>query len=243
MLRGWGFVARHIEEERFCLISSHQNVETFMRNTVRTLRLINAVKDVIIADEHLNLESIQNLNKPCVVLYNNVYTQRHVIWLLYKLLHIPQCIVLLVSPFITAVPPSFLAIIPCILWEKSYFTSVPYIASRCPMINKFMEQDRMVLMQQGQSPVLCNGRRNVCCKLNLELFEHEGHTLQLVIHMQRQFRAKRFYATVIQQAVKEWLYRPQTCLGQKIVYRLNCCQKIKEEWYPVSRFAQTTRNV
>ena len=225
--RGWGFVARHIAKERFCLISSSAKADDMCHTTINTLQLLGFVDNVVQVDDTFNLEHVRGMRKPCVVFHMNGYTQRHLLWLVNILLLLPECVVILVTLFITAVPEFLLQKLNCIVWDQPYHVSVPFIALRCPMIKKFMTQDRRALRVRG--PLLCNGNTNLCCLLDVEVYDviREALTWQLVVKAQRRFRARRLCATVIQQAVKKWLYDPQSILGKHIVQRLTLSYQVK----------------
>ena len=224
MSKGWAFVARHVARERICLLSSQSNVEDMLLKLIKTLKLLGIVENVIVVDDNVSFSAVCDKRKPCVVLDTaSVYTQRHSIWILYRLLYIPDSVVVLVSSFITAVPQSFLQFVPCLLWEKPYWVHLPHISGRCPIIKKLMEQERSAFLGGGH--VLCIGRRNVCCKVDLG--NSEALVCQTVVKAQRRFRSKRLCAIVIQQAVKQWLYRPQSSLGKQIVERLTSSCQVK----------------
>lgn len=225
--RGWGFVARHIAKERFCLISSSAKAEAMCQTTIKTLQLLGLVNNVVQVDETFDLEQVRNMSKPCVVFYMNGYAQRHLLWMVSILLLFPDCIVILVTLFITAVPEFLLHKLNCILWDQPYHVSVPFIALRCPMIKKFMIQGRRALRVRG--PMLCNGNTDLCCLLDVDVYDviREALVWQLVVRAQRRFRARRLCATVIQQAVKQWLYSPHSSLGKHIVDRLTLSCRVK----------------
>jgi hypothetical protein len=227
MSKGWGFVARHVARERVCLLSSQANVEDMLMKLIKTLKLLSIVENVIVVDDNVSFSAVCNIEKPCVVLDTSCgYTQRHSIWILYRLLYIPDCVVLLISSFITAVPESFLQFTPCLLWEKPYWVHLPYIARSSSIVKKFMEQERRAFCGDGH--VFCIGRRNVCCKVELDdTCLTEALVSQRVVKAQRRFRSRRLCVIVIQQAVKQWLYRPQSTLGKQIVERLTSSCQVK----------------
>jgi hypothetical protein len=226
MSKGWVFVARHVARERVCMLSSPTNVESMLTDLMTTLKLLGIIETVVTVDDNFSLSVVDSVQRPCVVFNTQtVYTQRHIIWLMYKLLYIPNCIVLLITPFITAVPESFLQFIPCLLWNKPHWVNMPHIASKCPIIKKFTERECDAF--EGKGHVLCIGRRNICCKVDLDAYLPEALVWQTVVAAQRRFRARRFYATVIQRFVKEWLYRPHSTLGKHIVERLTLSCQVK----------------
>ena len=229
MSRGWAFVARQIERERLCLVSSVQHSTSMLTLLLKTLKVMGIIQHVIVdLDDELYDGLHDSLwhssEKLCFVFYSdNSNVQRiHELYTLYK----NKYILLVVTRYLTSVPVVLLPLVPCMLWEMSYFISVPFVANYCPMIKRFMDDHRMALLYQG--PIFCSSSFNLCCPLNLpgineRLFTFSIH--ELFTPSQRRFRKKRTSVMVIQRAVKEWLYRPEVCLGQKIVYRLNCCQK------------------
>lgn len=220
MFKSWGFVARHIARERFCLLSSPHNSHSLQHNVIKTLKLLGFVNSVVIADELFVPDSVTNMSKPCVLFYMNGNIQRHIIWMLYKLFQIQNCIVFLVSQCVTLVPDFLLRNMTCILWDKPQHTSIEYVAQNCPMINKFFRQLRRALLDQG--PVLCIGNKNICCTLDFEVYTILKDVLfwQIIVGKQRQFRKNRVSAIVIQRAVKQWLYRPQSKWSHHIIQRL-----------------------
>jgi len=224
--RGWGFVARHIDQERFCVLSSAQNMDYLLQNTVQALLLKGVVDKVFIVGRD-NMD-VLTCTRPCIVYY--VDKNPHSLLNMYNFfLDLQSCnyIVLLVTPYMTAIPDLFQPLISCIIWDVSYYTNVPLIAMHCPMIKKFMLQGREALLKQGL--ILCNGQKNMCCCLDLApLFYESEWERRIVIPLQRRFRVRRFCATLLQRAIKEWLYRPYASLGQKIVSRLDLNFKQKE---------------
>lgn len=227
MLKGWGFVARHVARERFCLVSSALNAQAMLQSLIKTLQVLGCVRHIFLADDNFTVHLLKNVVKPCVVFYTNGYTQRHIIWTLCKLMDIPDCVILLVSSYVTAVPDFLLRNVACILWEMPYYTSVPFVAQTCPMINKFMHQRRRALLDIG--PLLCIGHLNMCCTLDFSM-EHvirDALIWQLVVGAQRKFRKRLEHAITIQRFAKDWLYRPNCNLGKHIVQRLTLKCQVK----------------
>lgn len=223
MARGWAFVARQVEKERLCLISSVRYSSIMLTYLIKTLKVMGIIQHVVVdLDDGLYDMLHDSATKRCLVFNcDNSNVQRiYELYTLYK----NKYIVVVVTRYLTSVPGVLLRLVPCILWEMSYFVSVPFVANYCPMIKRFMDDNRMALLYQG--PIFCSSATNICCALILPGINMRHLNMhKLCTQSQRRFREKRNSVMVIQRAVKEWLYRPEVCLGLKIVYRLNCCQK------------------
>lgn len=232
--RGWAFVARHIARERCCIVASPSNSESIVNNIIKSLQILGLIDQVLSVEDTYDIDRWQPPAKPCIVFqptFDNVVWRN---WLpMYRnwcraLEHTSSpCIVICVTSHITQVSSTILNTMPCILWDLSYFVDVPRIAERCNMINTFMTQERRALLKHG--PILCVESNNMCCPLDIDMNTMicEALLRQLVVKAQLRFRARRLCATVIQQAVKQWLYRPQSSLGKNIVERLTVSCQVK----------------
>lgn len=207
-------------------MASTSNIQVLVEDLLYVLRCLGVVQDVHHLRVQNNIPSFLSLVeascKPCVIIsYNLVQPLHFDLRMLLQLAYEGKCLVLFMTSFLTAMPVEIMGLVPCLLWNMSYYVNIPYVALHSRLVNQCMQQKREALLHQG--PILCDGVDNICCVLNL--FDRDLAFGNIVVRMQRLYRFKVFCATVIQQAVKQWMYRPNACLGKKIVCRLYACTK------------------
>lgn len=220
MYRGWGLVAKQIAKRGVGLVANFG--PHLVGDLLYVLQLLGFVKTVFTFQSGDSVNKLRQLlhgsEKPCIVFAGNSVDPLD----FYYFLRIPNCIVLVTTDFITALPVQYLHYIPCVLWNMSYHVDVPWVAHHYQVIDSCMRHERQALLTQG--PILCDGIDDVCCDISL----YGSHWLSfgsIVVGLQHRFRRRRYCAQVIQRVVKQWLYRPDAGLGKKIVFRLNNCTK------------------
>jgi hypothetical protein len=210
---GFGFVARQFSDYGGGVLAGFEIV--VLRNllyVLKRLRLIDKVFMLTEINQRLNIEEVIAKQRPCVVLMGDVLSETE----FHRLLTFPKVMVIVYTQYIMSLPYVYLEALMVLLWNMSYRVDVPFVASRCRLVDYFMRQERLVLLTEG--PIFLNGCRNICITIELNPWVPIG---RIVTQLQRRFRRKKHCATVIQRRVKQWLYRPDVCLGQKIVTRLN----------------------
>lgn len=229
---GWVSLAKHVSERRICLLCSDlmkPAVKEFNPKLLYVLKLLGYVQDVIELT-HLNnssdlLLTVEAAVKPCVL----IRMQEHFAFHLKKMLKLAKqgkCIVLFHANYIPFLRPKLLKLIPCLVWNLSRETNVKEAGFQYSFINKCWINKRQALFQTRKPlPVLLDAVDNICCKLYLRKSPNKLSKRKIAKRLQRVYRTKVLCAIIIQQAVKQWLYRPNAALGQQIVNRLYSYKK------------------
>lgn len=227
----WHTLVKQLEKRRILLI---QSGSTFLRvrlpNLLYCLRLLGLVKSLIKVTDRINdpnfLSVVSNANKPCVVMKAPRGTEGIPFSFegLVQLAKENKCVLVFYTRNVLDLSYNVTKHMPCFLWNFSRLVNMFEMARHCHIVQKFWTQKRGELFVT-ESPLLLDMVDNMCVTLDLNATLQESAFEALVVKMQRYFHLKTVSVVVIQRAVKQWLYRPQTCLGVKIVQRLNCCQK------------------
>ena len=227
----WHTLVKQVEKRRILLI---QSGSTFLRvrlpNLLYTLRLFGLVKSLIKVTDRINdpnfLSVISNANKPCVLMKAPRKTEACPSYFkgLIRLATEKKCILLFYTRNVLDLSPNVTKHMSCFLWNFSRLVNMFEMARHCPIVTMFWKQKRGELFVT-EEPLLLDTVDNMCVTLDLNASLHESQFGAVVVRMQRNYQVKARAVIVIQRAVKQWLYRPQMCLGQKIIQRLNCCQK------------------
>lgn len=227
----WHTLVKQVEKRRILLI---QSGSTFLRvrlpNLLYCLRLLGLVKNLFkvtdtIDDPHF-LSVVSTTIRPCVVMKAPRGTEACPSYFkgLVRLAKEKKCILLLYTRNVLDV--SFKVtrhIKPCFLWHFSRLVNMYEMARHCHMVAMFWPKRSRLFVTEG--PVLLDMVDNMYVILDLNATLSERKFGAVVVRMQRYFQLKTVSVVVIQRAVKQWLYHPQTCLGLKTVHRLNCCKK------------------
>lgn len=212
---GYGFLARKLLQRRRLLLAGvSYNV---CRELLYTVQLLLGNSALWVFTEPLKRPDIPEGEECVVVIFEyDMLMYRDFIWLL----SLPNCMIVVMTRFVLEMPLLYLNAFSCFLWNVRGHVDLPYVAQHYRVLEQFVSQDRHCLGQQGL--VFGSEVDNVCCKINLTPWVPFG---SLVTQVQTRFRYRKHCAIVIQRAVKQWLYRPDACLGQQIICCLNARMK------------------
>jgi hypothetical protein len=227
----WHTLVKQVEKRRILLI---QSGSTFLRvrlpNLLYSLRLLGLVKKLIRVTDSINdpnfLSVVSTTIKPCVLMKAPRGSEDNLFYCkgLIRLAKQKKCILLFYTRNVLDLSLNVTKHMPCFLWNFSRLVNMFEMARHCETVTKFWKQKRGELFVT-EGPLFMDTVDNMCVTLDLNATLPESQFGAVVVRMQRNYQLKRVAVVVLQRAVKEWLYRPQTCLGKKIVFRLNCCQK------------------
>lgn len=214
---GYGFLARKLLQRRRLLLAGVSH--SVCMELLYTVRLLQGPQNMYLftGREPLNRSDVV-FQTSCVVVILGYDTlmYRDFIWLL----SLPHCILIVMTHFVLEMPMLYLHAFTCFLWNVRGHVDVPYVAQHYSVLQQFVSQNRSCLWQKGL--LFGSEADNVCCNINLGPWVPFGY---LVTQAQTRFRHRKHCAIIIQRAVKQWLYRPDICLGQQIIYGLNAGMK------------------
>ena len=224
----WHTLVKQVEKRRILLI---QSGSTFLRvrlpNLLYCLRLLGLVKNLFKVTDTIDdpnfLSVVSTTIRPCVVMKAPQATESYHKGLI-RLAKQKKCILLFYTRNVLDLSHNGTKHMPCFLWNFSRRVNMFEVARHCNVVRKFWVQKRGELFVT-EGPLLLDKVDNMCVTLDLNATLPERKFGAVVVRMQRYFQLKTVSVVVIQRAVKQWLYRPQMCLGQEIVKRLNCCKK------------------
>jgi len=212
--KGYAFVARQFAAHQGGVLAGFE--VCVLRNLLYVLKCLKLIDSVFLLTEvnqKLNVEKVLSKERPCVVLMGDVLSDGE----FGALLALPKVMVLVYTQYILSLPLPYLETLMVLLWNMRYRVDVPGVAFRCRVVHHFMRQERVVLLTEG--PLFLNAYTNFCASVDFQRWVPFGYT---VTRLQRRFKRRQHCAIVIQRAVKQWLYNPNVCLGQRIVHRLKC---------------------
>ena len=229
----WHTLLKQIEKRRVLVIQSGSRfLRIQLPNLLYCLRLLNLVNSLIKVTDGMNdpnfFSVVSKANKPCVLMKAPLDTENGLFYFkgLLRLAKEKKCILLFYTRNVLDLSPTVTTHMPCFLWNFSRLVNMFEMARRCHVVQKFWAQKRGELFV-SEGPLLMDIVDNLCVTLDFHSTLQESGFEALVVRMQRYFQLKTMAAVVIQRAVKQWLYHPQTCLGKKVVKRLelSCKQK------------------
>lgn len=225
----WHTLVKQVEKRRILLI---QSGSTFLRvrlpNLLYCLRLLGLVKKLIkVTDNNYDpqfLSVVSTTIRPCVLMKapRDIDCPSYFKGLV-QLAKEKKCILLLYTRNVLDV--SFKVTFymkPCFIWHFSRLVNMYEMARHCHIVAMFWSKRGRLFVTED--PVLLDTVDNMYVTLDLNVTLSECKFEAVVVRMQRYFQLKTVSVVVIQRAVKQWLYHPQTCLGLKTVHRLNCCK-------------------
>lgn len=227
----WYTLVKQVQKRRILLVHSSA---TFLRvrlpNLLYYLRMLGVVKRVIkLTDDNHDcnfLSVVANATKPCVLvkLLREPGDYQFYFNGLVRLAKEKKCILILHTRNVRTVSHELVKHIPCLLRNFSSRMNMFEEAIHCSIVLPFWLQKRGELFVT-EGPLFLDRVDNMCVTLNFTSKINDSRFEDVVMQMQRFYHVKVGAVVVIQRAVKQWLYRPQACLSQKIVQRLNCCKK------------------
>jgi len=216
---GYVWLARQISRVGSALLVNQRPEKvTQLVYTLQTLGLVN--KEVVWVTESSHTPPM--FCRPtapgvyCVVLCDNSVLYNCDVQLLTDMISSKQFLLLVCTTQVGTVPPFYLQYLPCMLWNMGRYVHVPWVAGMYHVVNKFMRQERSALLHQGD--VFLDDTTDCC--VTVDLRPRFCGSAVLICHLQRAFRTKRRAAVTLQRCLKQWLYRPDAGLGNKIIVQL-----------------------
>jgi len=210
---GYGFLARQlIQKRRLLLVESRGRQFYNVRfELLYTLKLLLGNTELVVITEPLYLPEIPTHGECVVVIFeHDMLSVRDFMCLVEH----PNCMVLYIPYSLSNVGSFYLNQFPCFLWYVVEYADVLYMAQRYRVVQHLVTQNRQCLPPWQEGLLFGSDTDNVCCYIDLG---PRTNYAQFITQAQDSFRHRKHCATLIQRAVKQWLYRPGAGLGQHVV--------------------------